>query len=72
MNHQINTTDLQNFESKTQLAGQFGEEIHKALYVVTSISSFGEVFSYFTVEKHKIVLLTTKDLKEAVTRYNSL
>jgi hypothetical protein len=72
MNHQIKASDLQNFESKTQLAGQFGGEIHKALFLVTQISVFREVISHFQVEQDKMIVLSTLSLEGAVARYNSL
>ena len=55
MNHQIKASDLQNFESKTQLAGQFGGEVNKALFLVTKIGTTKEVVSFFIVEQDKEV-----------------
>jgi len=72
MNHQIKASDLQNFESKTVLAGQFGGVVNKALFLITQVSVFGEAFSHFTVEKDKVIVLSTLSLEGAVTRYNSL
>ena len=72
MNHQLNTTDLQNFESKTQLAGQFGEKVNKALFLFTKIGTTKEVISFFIVEQDKESYISTYSLVEAVEVYNTL
>lgn len=72
MNHQIQASDFQYFESKTQLAGQFGGEIHKVLFIVTKLDRYNEVIVNFQVEENRVTVISTPNLKEAVEKYNSL
>lgn len=72
MLYQLKTTDLQNFESKTQIAGQFGNGISKSLNIKTAITSNNEAYSLFTVENHNKVIFSHSNLELAINAYNSI
>lgn len=72
MNHQLQTGDLQNFESKTQLAGQFGQGVNKSLNIRTIVTITNQIVSNFTVEHNKQEVFLTDNLESAIVRYNQI
>lgn len=72
MNHTLHTTDLENFECSSQLAGSFGKGENKSLKVVSKITITGELISSFVVENQRKVVYTTNRLIDAIIKYNEL
>lgn len=70
MKHQLKTIDLINFESKTQIAGQFGNGISKSLNIKTIVTDQNEAYSLFTVENHGQVIFSHSNLEMAIKAYN--
>jgi len=72
MKHTLQTTNLENFECSSQLAGSFGKGENKSLKVVSKITVTGDLFSEFVVEHQKQVVYTTSRLIDAILKYNEL
>lgn len=72
MKHTLQTTDLENFECSTQIAGSFGKKENKSLKVVSKITITGELICSFVVEHNRKQVLTTNRLIDAIIEYNEL
>ena len=72
MSHQLTTTDLQNFQSKTQIAGHFGNGHHKSLNIQTIITIHNQIVSQFTVEERNKEIYILDNLKLAILAYNGI
>lgn len=72
MSHQLETTQLKNFESKTQIAGSFGKEGHKSLNILTIITINNKIDSVFTVEDNRKEIFVTENLLDAIKAYNNI
>ena len=72
MAHQLNISDLQSFESKTQLAGEFGNGNHKSLNIKTIITIHNKIVSQFIVEERKQEIYVSDNLELAILAYNDI
>jgi len=72
MSHQLNTSDLQNFESKTQIAGQFGGGYNKSLNIKTIVTIHNQIVSQFTVEENRKEIYISDNLELAIRSYNGI
>jgi hypothetical protein len=70
--HQLQTSELKNFESKTQIAGQFGNGHHKSLNIKTIITINNQIVSQFTVEERNKEIYVTDNLELAILAYNGI
>lgn len=67
--HLLEIKDLENFQSKTQIAGAFGNGNNKSLNIVTTFVE-DELYSYFTMEVSRQEQLQTPYLDSAIKEYN--
>lgn len=72
MSHQLQTSELQNFESKTQIAGAFGQGQHKSLNIKTIVTIHNQIVSQFTVEDHRKEIYISDNLELAILAYNDI
>jgi hypothetical protein len=70
--HQLQTSELKNFESKTQIVGQFGNGYHKSLNIKTIITINNQIVSQFTVEERNKEIYVTDNLELAILSYNDI
>jgi hypothetical protein len=72
MSHQLQTSELQNFESKTQIAGAFGQGQHKSLNIKTVVTINNQIVSNFTVEERYKEIYVSDNLELAIRAYNGI
>ena len=72
MSHQLQTSELQNFESKTQIAGAFGQGQHKSLNIKTVVTINNQIVSNFTVEERYKEIYVSDNLELAILAYNGI
>ena len=74
MRHQLHITDLDTFldplECTTQIASAFNNGENKSLNVITKLTKYSTLHSYFTVERNGVEQIQTVILKEALVEYN--
>lgn len=72
MSHQLELIDLMSFQSKTRIAGAFGNGQNKSLNIVSEIGMLGLLTSKFTLEHNSKVIYTTDVLLNAIQAYNNI
>jgi hypothetical protein len=72
MSHQLKTSELQNFESKTQIAGQFGSGYNKSLNIKTIVTIHNQIVSQFIVEENRKEIYISDNLELAILAYNGI
>lgn len=72
MLHQLQATDLQNFQSKVQIAGHFGNSHHKSLNIQTIITINNQIVSQFNVEDRNKEIYISDNLELAILAYNGI
>ena len=69
MPHKITLKEISHYTVRTQLAGSFGTEENKSLYMYTYLPSLD---IKFRVYNYRNVICKTEDLNEAVEAYNNV
>ncbi len=72
MAHTITFEDVKGFHNVVDLAGSFGKDSNKKLQAILNLNEDGTLGYKFQVKSNKEVQVSTENLYQAVSVYNSL
>ena len=72
MSHQIEVNDIVGGVKVIDLAGQYGDGIHKKIEVEVTITTSGEIFGEYVVRSDREPVYRGNDPAQAVEVYNNL